>query len=70
MGLFWTAVISGWLEASSTWGMVQIFSWIGNPNGNVTPVQAGDEYIDTVTWWKWYASDATDSNWKEMNYME
>ena len=56
-------------DSVDTSALPTLFSWAVDPNGAVTPGKAGDEYINTATWHKRYAQDATNSGRVEINYL-
>lgn len=47
-----------------------MFNGAGDPNGVVTPNAAGDEYLNTTTWGKWFAKTTTNTSWVEINYTQ
>ena len=53
----------------NTTSVPKLFSWEWDPDGSITATKAGDEYIDTLTWTKYYAQQANNSSWVEINYM-
>ena len=49
---------------------VVLSTWVVSPVWVVTPAKAWDEYLDTVTWLKYFNSDWTVNGWKEYSYTQ